>query len=86
MPLCLRAVSLRGLGAKGVGYGLDAAVRGEAAVHGDVRPGDERRIVGHQEDDERRDFVDGPGAAQGVSRMLDARKAGVAEAVISVSM
>lgn len=41
------------LGADGVGQGLGAAVRGQAAVSRQVRAGDERRVVGQQERDRR---------------------------------
>src|SRR5215469_4900772 len=53
-----------GLLEDGVGHALCAAVRGLAAVHGDLGPGDERRLVGDQEHHERRDLVGGADASE----------------------
>lgn len=61
-------------------------MRREAAVDGDLGAGDGRRPVGQQDDHQRSDLPTVPVRPSGVSRMFVSRKAGEAEAVISVSM
>jgi len=57
-----------------------------AAVDDDLGAGDERRLVGDQEDDERRHLLGGADAPEGVARTFATLNAGGAEAVIGVSM
>ena len=73
-------------GADGVADRLHAAVGGHAAVDGDLRAGDEGGLVADEEEHQRRDLVDGPGAAQRCLGDVGVAEGRRAEAVIGVSM